>query len=57
MQDNNLNVLLETMNKVIDTLLQEKLDLKVEIKLLKEKIVELELKVKENDDWVKETFC
>lgn len=42
MQDNNLNVLLETMNKVIDTLLQEKLDLKVEIKLLKEKIVELE---------------
>lgn len=57
MQDNNLNVLLETMNKVIDTLLQEKLDLKVEIKLLKEKIIELELKVKENDDWVKETFC
>ena len=57
MQDNNLNVLLETMNKVIDTLLQEKLDLKVEIKLLNEKIVELELKVKENDDWVKETFC
>ena len=45
------------MNKVIDTLLQEKLDLKVEIKLLKEKIIELELKVKENDDWVKETFC
>lgn len=57
MQDTNINILLETMNKVIDTLLQEKLDLKVEIKLLNEKIVELELKVKENDDWVKETFC
>lgn len=50
MQDNNLNVLLETMNKVISTLLQEKLDFKLKIKQLKEKIIELEQIKKSYDD-------